>query len=78
MGSSPEEIRRYVLEKYVKKRYVNDPAEEDPLTVYKKKAGNKVETGEVREEGPTMPETQQERTDNSKQNLKNGSGSEQK
>jgi hypothetical protein len=35
-GASPEEIRRYVFEKYVKKRYVVDPTEEDPLSAYKK------------------------------------------
>ena len=32
-GASPEEIRRYVFEKYVKKRYLSDPGEEDPLSV---------------------------------------------
>jgi hypothetical protein len=35
-GASPEEIRRYVFEKYVKKRYVVDRTEEDPLSAYKK------------------------------------------
>lgn len=35
-GASAEEIRRYVFEKYVKKRYVVDPTEDDPLSAYKK------------------------------------------
>ena len=35
-GASPEEIRRFVFEKYVKKRYVADAGEEDPLSVYRK------------------------------------------
>jgi hypothetical protein len=36
MGASPEEIRRYVYDKYVKKKYVKDTDEEDPLSIYKK------------------------------------------
>lgn len=35
MGASPEEIRRYVFNKYVKRKYVQNPSEEDPLTMYK-------------------------------------------
>ena len=35
MGASPEEIRRYVFNKYVKRKYVKNPGEEDPLTMYR-------------------------------------------
>jgi hypothetical protein len=35
MGASPEEIRRYIFDKYVKKKYVKNPSEDDPLHAYK-------------------------------------------
>ncbi len=36
MGAAQPELIKYASEKYVKKRYVKAPSEEDPLTKYKK------------------------------------------
>jgi hypothetical protein len=35
MGASQQELIKYAGEKYVKKRYVKNRSEEDPLTRYK-------------------------------------------
>ncbi len=35
MGATPDDIRKYVYDKYVKKKYVENPSEDDPLRAYK-------------------------------------------
>jgi hypothetical protein len=50
MGASQQELIKYAGEKYVKKRYVKNASEQDPLTRYKN--GTYVKSGPKEEPKP--------------------------